>query len=199
MLTKAMLEELYLYKKMPVYSVATELGVTQALVRKALQEFDIPQRSKSETAYLQHGKSFRIKTDLSIDESILYGVGIGLYWGEGNKADEYSVRLGNTNPDLILTFVKFLNIICGVDKSEIRFGLQIFNDSDEYEAIEYWMKMLKCTRESFHKKISIIPPQGKGTYRKKNRYGVLQIYVSNKRLKIWLMEEISRYAAIAQW
>jgi hypothetical protein len=32
-------------------------------------------------------------------------------------------------------------------------------------------------------KITIIPPQGKGTYKKKSQFGVFTIIVSNKKLK----------------
>ncbi len=199
MLTKAILEELYQSKHMSVQKVADELGVSRKVVSCALKGYGILVRDRSETAYLQHNKSYKIKSDLTQDEQVLYGMGIGLYWGEGNKVDEYSVRLGNTDACLISTFCKFLKVICGVDENDIHFGLQVFNDSNESEALAYWMKALNCPAESFYKTISIIPPQGKGTYRSKNKHGVVQVYVCNKRLKIWLMNEIEKYAAIAQW
>ena len=189
---KVLLEELYHSKGMSVSKIAQALCLSRHKVERAMKTHEIAVRSKVETAYLQHNKSFTIKTDLSTEELTLYGLGIGLYWGEGNKVDVYSVRLGNTDPDLILTFVNFLMTICGVKKSDIRFGLQIFNDMDRTSALNFWMDKLASDRTSFHDTVSVIPPQGQGSYRHKSEHGVLQVYVSNKRLKTWLMNEIAR-------
>ncbi len=127
-LAKELLEDLYQSKFLSVQKIADSLMVSRASVNKSLIQHQITLRTKSETAYLQHGKKFEIKKQLNQEETILYGIGLGLYWGEGNKVDEYSVQLGNTDPSIILTFVKFLRVICGVSNSDIRYGLQIFND-----------------------------------------------------------------------
>lgn len=198
MLTKEYLIDLYQTQSLSIGKIVRITGVSRDSINQYLDTYEITRRTRSETAYLQHGKTFNIKSDLKGDELILYGMGIGLYWGEGNKVDPYSVRLGNTDSDLIITFVNFLKIICGVKDSDIKYGLQLFNDIDEEVAVEFWLKTLNCTRESFHNTIVKIPPQGKGTYKHKSMYGVLQIYVSNKKLKTWLMGEIANYAAIAQ-
>ncbi|TAH33173.1 hypothetical protein EYC59_05225 [Candidatus Saccharibacteria bacterium] len=189
---KVLLEELYQVKQLSIAKIASELGMSPRLVSSALKSYGITLRTQAETSYLQHRKVFKIKTNLTTDELVLYGVGLGLYWGEGNKTDPYSVRLGNTDPALIITFVRFLRVICGVKESDIRFGLQLFNDSEAEVAVRFWMDVLQCDRGAFHKTISAIPPQGKGTYQNKNKHGVLQVYVSNKRLKEWIMAEVKK-------
>ena len=104
---KVLLEELYQVKNMSISQIALVLGLSKTLISSKLKACDMPLRSKAEAAYVQHKKVFDIKTRLSAEEAGLYGVGIGLYWGEGNKVDPYSVRLGNTDRELILTFIRF--------------------------------------------------------------------------------------------
>jgi hypothetical protein len=67
-------------------------------------------------------------------------------------------------------------------KKKFSYNLILFNDSDEREAINFWRKHLGVKRTQLGK-ITIIPPQGKGTYKKKSQFGVLTISVANKRLK----------------
>src|SRR5271157_4776813 len=66
-------------------------------------------------------------------------LGIGLYWGEGNKKNIGSIRLGNTNPRLICSFVEFLIKIFGINVPKLRFGLQIFSDIQQAEALNFWL------------------------------------------------------------
>ena len=198
MLTEDILKDLYQVKLMSIHKIAIHLGASRGSIDKAFKLYGIPLRSKQYQAYMQHGKIFNIKPKFTADDYILYGLGLGLYWGEGNKVDPYSVRLGNTDPLLVVAFVRFLKDICGIRQRDIKYGLQLFNDANETESLAYWMEMLNCERDSFHKTVSSIPPQGKGSYGRKNMHGVVQVYVSNKRFKEWMMAEIEKYAAIAQ-
>ena len=198
MVSKDVILKLYKDNLMSVQTIADYLNIKRASLDKAFTYYGIPLRSKQDQSYLQHGKNFKIKTNMSLQDMHLYGLGIGLYWGEGNKTDPYSVRLGNTDASLIVLFVKFLKEICRIHDDDIRFGLQLFNDADQQKSLAYWMTMLNCTSDSFHKTISAIPPQGKGTYTRRNMHGVLQVYVSNKKFKEWMMSEVNKYAAIAQ-
>jgi hypothetical protein len=83
-----------------------------------------------------------------------------------------SLRLGNTDPELIRMYIKFLTDICGVRLEKIRYGLQLFNDSNQDKAINFWMKRLQVDRSSFMPTISIVAPQGKGTYKKRMSMGL---------------------------
>ncbi len=199
MISKEALNHLYTEEKLSVAKVANELNVSEGAVNWWINKHGIIKRNKVDAAYVQHNKSFHISTINSLEDMFLMGLGLGLYWGEGNKTSPYSLRLGNTDPIMIKIFVKFLINICGVNSNEIKYGLQIFNDASPKTCLQYWMKELNCERTKFHNIISVIPPQGKGTYKRKNKKGVLQIYVNNKRLKNWISTEINNCADIAQW
>ena len=113
---------------------------------------------------------------------------MGLYWGEGTKADKKSVRLGNTDPMLIEKFIEFLVKILGFDKNRIKFSLQIFSDVNSEEAKNYWTSQLEIRPTQFYKKITITKSGKVGTYRKKNKYGVLTIYCHNTKLRNILID-----------
>lgn len=111
-----------------------------------------------------------------------YGLGFGLFWGEGNKKDEYAVRLGNTDPKMIKYFLKFLRKFYHIKEEKIRFGLQIFGDMDVHKAEQFWISELGVSSKQFMKTI-VTPVRGSGSYRQKTKYGVLTVYFSNKKLR----------------
>jgi hypothetical protein len=113
------------------------------------------------------------------------GLGLGLYWGEGNQRNLNSIRLGNTDPRLVSKFLEFLIKVMGVDKSRLRFGLQIFSDVKPQMALQYWLNSLRPFRIKKHQffKVVVTPSKSPGTYKEKSKYGVLTVYFCNVKLK----------------
>jgi len=109
-------------------------------------------------------------------------MGLGLYWGEGNKANIHSLRLGNTDPELIKTYMSFLITLFGVKKENLKFGLQIFTDTKQEVALYYWVNKLDVKPSQFYK-ITVTISGSVGTYRHKSKYGVLTVYFHNKKLR----------------
>jgi len=166
--------------------IAKHEGCSVHKIQWHLDKVGVERRSRSEAGYVKHnpdGDPFAMRTPKTLAEAKLLGLGIGLYWGEGTKASTTSVRLGNTDPVLLRTFVKFLMDTCGVPAGRIKYGLQIFEDINKKEAVDYWLKELNITREQFFPTIVVSPAQGKGTYRRKAKYGVVTVYFNNKKLR----------------
>ena len=113
---------------------------------------------------------------------MLYGIGIGLYWGEGTKSNKTTLRLGNTDPHLIKIFLRFLFQMYNIDPRRLRFGLQVFSDMPKGEALRFWQKSLQVSPTQFHKVI-VTPARSLGTYKKKTKHGVLTIYFNNRKLR----------------
>ena len=124
----------------------------------------------------------------------LFGLGMGLYWGEGTKSSSSSVRLGNSNPRLIKRFVEFLSVTYGIDKKKLRFGLQIFGDMDKKVAVRLWRKELGISSGQIMKKIVETPHRGVGNYRVKTKYGVMTVYFNNRKLRDILCHTIDKIA-----
>ena len=74
---------------------------------------------------------------------------------------------------------------------KLRFGLQIFSDTDPEIALDYWAKIIGFSKKQFLPKVVVTPSRGVGSYRKKSEYGVLTVYFHNKKLKNLLMSMLN--------
>lgn len=173
--------------------IAKEFKCSQNRVVYWMKKYGIKRRSHSDAAYLKQnpdGDPFNIKTNLSKHDSFLYGLGLGIYWGEGNKNPTIpSLRVANTDPDLIRTFLFFLKSIYRLDAKRFSYSIVCFNDTNPEVARSYWAKQLKISPSKFGK-ITQIPSQGKGTYKKKSRYGVCIVQGNNSKLRKLVITQI---------
>jgi len=192
-LTEEKLKVLYLGDKKSVAEIAKIFKCSERGIDYWLKKYIIPKRTISEAAYVKwnpNGDPFKIKEKFNNKEIELRGIGLGIYWGEGDKSpNNTSVRVSNTDPFLIRKFRDFLRGIYNVKEEKIQYGLILFNDSKKSRAIKFWENHLEIKRNQLGK-ITIIPPQGKGKYRKKSEYGVITIIFTNKKLKEHILTEI---------
>lgn len=183
----------YVERKRSMQQVANELHCSLNKIDYWMRKYDIPRRTRNDANYAYYnpnGDPFVEKQIMDTNERELFGLGIGLYWGEGTKASKNSVRIGNSDPSVILMFIKFLETIYSISRSKLKFGMQLFSDCDEEEALRYWCDKLQVDRSQFYKVHVTI--SGKiGTYRRKNEYGVVTLYYHNTRLQKILVDHIS--------
>jgi hypothetical protein len=188
MIAEQTLKNFYFRDGKSAQDIADILHCSVGQVAYWMRRYNMPRRSLGEAIYIKKnpgGDPFQLKNVNTLKNAKLLRLGLGLYWGEGNKKDKTSIRLGNTDPSLIRSFIKFLVIILGVDKGKLRFGLQIFSDIPKEKALKFWLENLKqfnVSRRQFFKVI-ITPARGAGTYRQKSKYGVLTVYFCNSKLK----------------
>ena len=194
MITKERLERLY-NKGLSMMEIAKEVGYSLSGVKYWMDKYNILRRSRSEATYIKrnpNGDPFKVKNKLNKTDILLKGLGVGLYWGEGDKSSNNTqVRMSNTDPYLIKKFRDFLAKIYSVRERKFKYSLVMFNDGDEIKAVKFWEGHLGIKRNQLGK-IVIIPPQGRGTYKEKNQFGVLTITVSNKKLKEKILEELKQ-------
>jgi hypothetical protein len=114
----------------------------------------------------------------------LFIAGLMLYWGEGDKVTKNTVRLTNTDPELIRLFIFFLEEICKIPREDVRISLLIYPDLDEKECRNYWAGTLSRGPENFTKNILI---QGRHKTRRL-KYGVCIVAVSSAYLKVKIIE-----------
>lgn len=183
--TKDDLRSSYLEQKKSVSEIAESWACSEHKVNYWLNKHGISKRSISEAIYLKRnpgGDPFLFQSPRNKRDAFLYGLGLGLYWGEGNKRNKLSVRLGNTDPLLVKKFIQFLTEVYSIETSKLRFWLQIFGDMSEKEALGFWTKALNINRSQFSK-TTVTPSGGVGTYREKTKHGVLSVYFHNKKLR----------------
>lgn len=172
--------------------IATLLNCSIHKIDYWMDKYSVKRRNRSEATYIKRnpdGDPFKIKTKLSKDDKFLLGLGIGIYWGEGTKVTKHSLRVANSDPGIIKMFVKFLTEICQLRLNKITYSIICFNDSDPNIARKFWSQELKISPDRFGK-ITQIPKQGKGTYKKKSLYGVCTVQASNIKLRNWLISQI---------
>lgn len=190
MISRKRLEQLYVCRGKSMQEIADILDCSVSGVQYWISKYKIKTRSISDAVYLKnnpHGDPFLFKKPDSFEKAILFGLGVGLYWGEGTKANKTSVRLGNTDPALVEAFIVFLEEIFSLKRSQLRFGLQIFSDMSEKEGLDFWSKTLRIEKSQFYK-ITVTPYRSIGTYRIKTRHGVLTVYFHNRKLRDILVE-----------
>ncbi len=192
-------DELVLLKKLysqgqSMKKIAHNFGCSEHKIAYWMNKLKIVRRSRSEANYMLYnpnGDPFKIKNDLGLAETMLLGLALGIYWGEGDKMSHHQVRVTNTDPNMLKVFIRFLVEIYGVSLEKIRYSIVCFNDSDPKEAEEYWSKELSVPVGRFGKIVQI-PPQGKGSYKRKSKFGVCSVIVSNVKLKALVLEEIGK-------
>ena len=170
------------------------LNCTPHKVEYWMKAYNLKQRTVSDAIYvLNHpnGDPFKVKKPTTLEEMYLTGLAIGLYWGEGTKADLHFIRLGNTDADLLRWFNKFLEEMFGLNKADFKFYLQIFTDINPDLAMSYWCRELTIKPTQFYK--PIVTQSGKlGTYRHKSKYGVVTVNYNNKKLRDILVGMLPR-------
>lgn len=192
------LKSLYSRRKFSAREISIHLGHSQSKINYWLARYRIAKRSISESMYNKHnpnGDPFELPRLQYHSLVFLAGLGLGLYWGEGNKKNPTSVRLGNTDPRLIKTFIQFLISIFKIKPFKLRFGLQIFSDMSPKEGLLFWASELSkfgVTHKQFQK-VVVTPARSIGTYREKTRHGVLTVYYSNVKLKRFIDRALAEF------
>lgn len=189
-ITKKYLENLYTVKHKSAQEIAKLIGCSPNRINYWLAKYEISKRTISDAVYLKHnpnGDPFKFTPPENIEDAKLFGLGLGLYWGEGNKANKNTVRLGNSDPALLNKFIEFLIKFFNINKKDLKFHLHIFTDIDVNDALLYWARKLEINRNQFYK--PFIAKSGKlGTYKNKSKFGVVTVYYGNIKLKDKLMD-----------
>lgn len=199
MITKKVLEDLYLVKKKSVSEIAHILKRSENGVNYWILKHSIKKRGISEAVYNQKnpkGDPFKKPKNISLNADVLYGLGMGLFWGEGTKKNKHSVRLGNTDPYLIKAFILFLERIFRIERSKLRFGIQIFEDLDKETVRRHWIRTLNIKSSQIYPSVVVSKSLKSGTYKIKNKCGVVIVYFNNTNLKKLLDEHIENIKKI---
>lgn len=193
-LSKKLLFDLYINKKQSTAQISKQLKCSMNKINYWLKQYHINKRTISDAIYeLKNplGDPFLIQKPKTIQESILFGLGLGIYWGEGLKRGSGGVRLTNTDPKMLKKFIFFLERFCNIDRNKLRFSIQIFKDIVPNEALNYWKEELGVKKEQFYKTI-ISKVRGEGTYKYRSEHGVIILYFNNIKLKKIILEMIEK-------
>ncbi len=146
-------------------------------VRGLLLYSELKRKERIERNILQKKDGMNIVGKLS-DRDILM-IGFGLYWGEGYKYENGELGFTNSNPKMILFYLKWLNL-WSIKKDSLIFRLTINNffKKEELNLRDFWINFLDVKNEQFSKTTIIKTKLKKGSLKNVENYkGILSVKV----------------------
>jgi hypothetical protein len=183
-ISKEDLARLYYDEKLSMHGIADKLGWRADKVQYWMDQYGFERRSWSEATYVKRnpdGDPFKIRMPETAEEWALFGLGIGLYMGEGSKKSLHQIAMANTNPAILRIFLAFLERFCGIDRSKVKAWINIFDDCDAEAAVNWWAHELNLRRDQFYE--TAVRKSRGGSYTKKSEHGTLSIAFLNVKLK----------------
>ena len=121
--------------------------------RKQLMEFN---RRRTQAIRIENKQVKQVATNqikpLSKYELLL--IGAALYWAEGyNRQDKVSspyISFGNSSPDMVVLFLRFLREVMQISEEKLRPIVQIHKNIKPELAITFWAKITNIPKERFH-------------------------------------------------
>lgn len=121
-------------------------------------------------------------------------IGAVLYWAEGSKQKEHNVSqrvsFGNSDPSMVLLFIRWIKEICQIQKENLVYSLYIHEKADIEKAKSFWEKLVgKSLFWIYLKKHN---PKTTRRNSGEHYYGLLRIDVRrstdlNRRIKGWVL------------
>ena len=115
----------------------------------------------------------------SFSERDMFMAGLGLYWGEGYKDSNGELGFTNSNPDMIIFYIKWLSLF-GVRKDDLIFRLTINKFFEKYkkEIENFWVQLLLVSEDQFSKTTIIQSILQKASITNVEKYkGILRVKV----------------------
>lgn len=112
--------------------------------------------------------------------------GFFLYWGEGSKTSAATTALTNTNPAMLIFFIKWLKLL-GVKKSDMRVKLHLYSDMDIEKTKTWWSKKLGIPLVQFRKSYVKDSPQSSAVYKGYFRYGTCTVIYDDVALLNYIL------------
>jgi hypothetical protein len=138
----------------------------------------------------EHGRERARRTDP------LHVAGCMLFWAEGDK-QRNSVRLSNSDPDLLRLFVAFLQRCYDADVSRIAITCYLFADHLERqrEVEDFWLRVLGLPRSCLRKSIvNVYSKYSQKKRRNKLPYGTCKVAYCDSRTTQSIYGAIQEYA-----
>lgn len=149
------IKQLYSKDCFSALEISKKLNVPLNAVYYFLRKHSVSRRNPSENnriVFSRKKATFKVKNKLSISEKNVKIAGIILYWTEGsNWSGERIVDFANSDPKLILIFLRFLRKICHIDENKLRAYLYCYSNQNIGELIKFWSTITKIPKKQFTK------------------------------------------------
>ena len=138
-----------------------------------------------------------------LSKETIFIAGLVLYLGEGDKKNVSRIAVANTDPEIIIFFIKWLTSFLNVDKDSIKVQLHLYEDMNIEKEIKFWQNILGLASPQFYKPSIRKLRKASFSYKDSIRHGTCAIYVlsvEKKRnlsmaMKAFLDRVINYYSA----
>lgn len=187
-------KNLYYDKSLSVQEIANKLNVSIGAVFYFMRKNDLVRRKVHESNSIGYAKrklSFKLRELKTEKMRMLKVAGVMLYWGEGCKSDKMGVvDFANSDKDMIILFLKFLRIVCGIDEKRLRVFPYLHANQNVEKSVEYWSGITGISKNQFTK--PYIRKDYDENKQNKMPFGLIHIRYSDKKLlnliKSWIKE-----------
>lgn len=128
-----------------------------------------------------------VATLKNFSERELFIAGFFLYWGEGTKTASYTLGMANTDPAVLVVFLKWIQLL-GVERTSVRVRLQLYENMNENDEIEYWRKKLLVPKTCFRKSHIKKSVTTQLTYTRRFNHGTCNVLFGNRDIWEYVME-----------
>ena len=190
------IKHLYYREGLGMQGIANEIGVSIDAVSYFMRKHNLKRRSSQDTNSLRYQKastSFKLRELKTEKLRTLKAIGAMLYWGEGCKSDKVGVvDFANCDSAMIITFMKFLRSVCGVDETRLRIYLYLHANQDVENCIDYWSKVTSIGKNQFTK--PYIRKDFNDSKKDKMPHGLIHVRYSDKKLLSLIKKWIKEYS-----
>lgn len=127
---------------------------------------------------------------LKIPTDAFFVAGLMLYLGEGSKTNYSKIALANTDPRVIIFFVKWLTEFLKIPKSALKAQLHLYPTMDIEKEKKFWKITLGFKNSQFYKPYISKILRGSFNYKESFRHGTCSVYFGSVEKKLELMSNI---------
>lgn len=188
-------KEKYYVEKLSMYEISAFLNVSADAVLYFMRKHKLKRRTHSENNVIKFARkpaSYFAVEQLNTNQELLKQGAVIMYWCEGGKADSLNgVDFANSDPCMILIFLRFLREICRVREDRLRVYLYCYSNQDPNGLLKYWSRLTNIPTTQFTKPYirSDFNPAKTGKMSK----GMVHIRYSDKKLLIQMLQWIEEY------
>ena|SRR3989344_7369714 len=143
----------------------------------------------------------------SLNESHLWLAGIMLYWAEGAKEKAHSighqVNFNNSDPKMIVLFIKWLLTVAKVPRADLVFSIYIHTTGNVEKALNFWSEVISCDKGDIKVYFKRHNPKTNRRNVGDSYNGLLRVAVRrsanlNRKIAAWV-DHICNYWGVVKW
>ncbi len=155
-------------------------------IEKYRNTMRLKREDKLYRAYKKASKNIKV-----LNKRELFLAGLFLYWGEGSKTRTAASTLSNTDPSMLIFYIKWLRCF-GIRRGNLKAKLQLYKDMDVKSLTNYWANKLNIPLSAFNKPYIKESKFSGLTYKNGFGHGTCMVWVANREINDYILMSIKR-------